>query len=427
MRLSTGWSSKTPPERRTKTMKNCVHPKQWHGGVGPDVSCHLCNTTLTKKQAAACPDVCPGSPSLCAILTCPENEAGNCQKAGALVAVAGGAPEECCKPFHRDMRTEDDGTKTLFCRLCGKVHGRQDAAGKAIVLPSGGGDLFVSTAGNDTVVNGDGAPGGGEVPQEDSGEGESEGIAPETVKCGNKECEDYRSDLPDHCGYDAPDCEGTTVEDCAGFQRLVNHDDSIPGESLSYSAGDEDLSDVFMHPLPVFLTDVELGKYSQEQARLYQKLVGVKELKKAETARYNGRIKGLEEQLERISGVVEDGTEERPVECRWVFNYSAGEKRLVRLDDGKEIERKNLTVEEIQAARQPKLFPGGDSVANVEKFFGQGAAGIPVSELADELAPGENKNYSGEASDSADGGDPGGGLQEVAASEGEKPVTEEIS
>jgi len=154
------------------------------------------------------------------------------------------------------------------------------------------------------------------------------------------------------------------------------------------------MSDVFTHPLPVFLTDVELGCYSKHQAELWTKWGRLNQQKKDSAKAYGDSIKKVEDELDEVSRIVEEGSEERPVECRWLFDYQHGIKKLIRLDKNIVVEEKTLTKEELDTYRQPTLLDDVEkSVAAVEECFGHTDASAEDGEPVEgEICPTEDGN-----------------------------------
>lgn len=125
-------------------------------------------------------------------------------------------------------------------------------------------------------------------------------------------------------------------------------------------------SEEFMHNLPVFLTDVELGSYSKEQADLWREWGKLNQQKKDSAKAYGDAIKRVEDKLDGITRIVEEGSEERPVKCAWMFDYPQNEKILVRLDVNKIVELRTLTKYEIERYQSPELF-GTEAVEQTEE------------------------------------------------------------
>ncbi|OHD24888.1 MAG: hypothetical protein A2Y38_16280 [Spirochaetes bacterium GWB1_59_5] len=115
------------------------------------------------------------------------------------------------------------------------------------------------------------------------------------------------------------------------------------------------MSKEFMFALPVFLTDVELGHYSKQQSDLWLKWGRLNQEKKDNAATFKRMIDQVESELDEVSRIVNEGSEERPVMCKWMFNYDENEKILIRLDSNAIVERKTISKEEMERWRNPEL------------------------------------------------------------------------
>lgn len=146
-------------------------------------------------------------------------------------------------------------------------------------------------------------------------------------------------------------CPG--LETCSRLS-VIDASGSIPAKSETVHA-DYPMSKEFMHALPVFLTDVELGCFSKQQAELWTKWGRLNQAKKDSAKSYGDQIKKVEDELDEVTRIVEEGSEERPVMCRWMFNYAENEKILVRQDSNSIVERKTISKEEMERWRNPEL------------------------------------------------------------------------
>lgn len=96
--------------------------------------------------------------------------------------------------------------------------------------------------------------------------------------------------------------------------------------------------DVFEKHLSCDLTEEELSKCSKELARDSIELRETEESKKEVVSDFAAKTKGLESGISRNSRKVSTGMEWRNVDCQWLFDFSAGYKRLIRTDTGEELE-----------------------------------------------------------------------------------------
>ena len=80
--------------------------------------------------------------------------------------------------------------------------------------------------------------------------------------------------------------------------------------------------------LMVNLSAHEIEEYGKELATV---IIDKGKLE-AERAVLNKKIKPMVERLEELAPIVDQGREERDVECRWYYDYPNGERFLVRTD-----------------------------------------------------------------------------------------------
>jgi hypothetical protein len=205
-----------------------------------------------------------------------------------------------------------------------------------------------------------------------------------TGPCFNEDCMHFDKSLVLGCGCGGEnDDPAFDVHGCIHFvQGMVDASKSIPAEAEAVNV-DLPLSDSFMYNLPVFLTDVELGHYSKRQAELWTQWGRLNQQKKDSAAVYKKQIESVESQLDEVSRIVEEGSEERPVKCYWMFDYPANEKILVRSDVNHIVERRTLTKEEIERYQNPELFGSEgirleESIANVQAAFPENSVGETI-------------------------------------------------
>ena len=118
-------------------------------------------------------------------------------------------------------------------------------------------------------------------------------------------------------------------------------------------------------PLFVTLKGVELGAFSRRLAETVPQITNLQRDAKASASQWKARIETLEVEQSRISGIITEGREERPVDCEWIFecagiDSATGErihhpekKTLVRSDTSEQIEIRDISSEE----RQMSLLP----------------------------------------------------------------------
>ena len=107
-----------------------------------------------------------------------------------------------------------------------------------------------------------------------------------------------------------------------------------------YMAGD----DGFDKTLSVVLTEHEVMSYGQEQSRLILDK-GQLDVQKSTITK---KIKPMVERIEELAPIIDEGTEERPVLCKWVFQWEKKRKVVVRQDTGEIVGVEKIRPEETQ-------------------------------------------------------------------------------
>lgn len=138
--------------------------------------------------------------------------------------------------------------------------------------------------------------------------------------------------------------------------------DTLP---LPYVTRDPDkISSAFIRNLPVPVPDEELAELAKRMSHTHGVWCKAKLDAKAAAKGYKGITDRAEEEMVELAGVIEAGTEERPVSCRWEFDYSAGVKKLRRLDNHQIVDEETLQGDELHLS-----FDFQKSEENVAKFF----------------------------------------------------------
>lgn len=94
--------------------------------------------------------------------------------------------------------------------------------------------------------------------------------------------------------------------------------------------------------LPCELTDAEKAELSDDMAKTE---IGIEKLK-AQVKDLNTDKRGLEGHLNTLAHAVEDGVQDRSVECHWEEDLRQNVKRLIRQDTKKMVEEVALTLED---------------------------------------------------------------------------------
>jgi hypothetical protein len=120
----------------------------------------------------------------------------------------------------------------------------------------------------------------------------------------------------------------------------------------------------------VVLNTNELSMFSRKLAETVPQIANLTRDAKASASQWKARIETVEVDQSRLSGIVSDGREERPVECHWIYecagiDTASGErihhpekKTLVRSDTLEVIEVRDITSEERQMSLLPEEAVG---------------------------------------------------------------------
>ena len=112
--------------------------------------------------------------------------------------------------------------------------------------------------------------------------------------------------------------------------------------------------------LPVPLTDRECLEIGQDIAAAQSKGEQAETDKKAADDAFNGTIKAAYADVSELAGKLRYGKAMKPVICYHMMDYRLGEIRVVRMDDGTELERRAMT----KAERQMGMNFDGKGKAN---------------------------------------------------------------
>lgn len=94
--------------------------------------------------------------------------------------------------------------------------------------------------------------------------------------------------------------------------------------------------------LPCALTDADKAQLSDEMAKAELEIEQLKD----EAQALNAQKRKLEGHRNALAHAVEDGVQDRSVECHWEENLAQNVKRLIRQDTKKMVEEVALTAED---------------------------------------------------------------------------------
>lgn len=113
-------------------------------------------------------------------------------------------------------------------------------------------------------------------------------------------------------------------------------------------------SDDVHKDLPVKLTEAELAKYGEQMGNSEAAI----EKYELERKRLGDAMKAEKDTRRRIGLMLDGGTEQRKVLCRWVESIEENCKRLVRQDTGDIVDVLALTADDRQMSLESPVPPG---------------------------------------------------------------------
>lgn len=111
---------------------------------------------------------------------------------------------------------------------------------------------------------------------------------------------------------------------------------------------------VLILDLPCELTEAERLLRGSELARAQRELGKIESRKKSAVADYKAQAEAIELRIALLARVVDEGVENRPVECRLDEDRNAATMKTVRVDTGEVVLSRPMT----EAERQSRLFGG---------------------------------------------------------------------
>lgn len=127
----------------------------------------------------------------------------------------------------------------------------------------------------------------------------------------------------------------------------------------------QNMTHIVHRDLDCELTDADKAALSGEMAKAE---LGIEALK-SEVAELNTKKRGLQGHLNELAHALDDGLQERSIECHWVEDLPHNVKRLVRQDTMEPIEEVALTAADLQ-----EELPGTEDGENVTPI-GKGKKG----------------------------------------------------
>ena len=208
--------------------------------------------------------------------------------------------------------------------------------------------------------------------------------------CINTGCTSYDAEKANACAhpehvYECSSCgiieemdgaSGFATKNEAAEQEVAPQVDETAetgkGIVQSYVTRDPDfIGPAFTRSLPVPVPDEELAELAKEMSHAHRIWIKAQLDKQASAKGFKTIIDQQEVEMVRLAGIIEVGTEERPTNCRWEFDYAAGTKKLRRLDNHKIIDEETLKGEELHMS----FNFNGSSEAAVEQLAAKQTAG----------------------------------------------------
>jgi DNA polymerase II small subunit/DNA polymerase delta subunit B len=120
----------------------------------------------------------------------------------------------------------------------------------------------------------------------------------------------------------------------------------------------------FERDLPVRLTREELEARGQMLALKVDERAEIEVEAKAEAAEYKAQMGDTDKEIRRLSRIVRDKSEPRPVECFEHLNFAGNEVQIVRRDTGEVVDTRAMT----DADRQRNLEEVANERATLSRF-----------------------------------------------------------
>ena len=108
------------------------------------------------------------------------------------------------------------------------------------------------------------------------------------------------------------------------------------------------MNHTIIRSLPIPLSDEKKARFAEQLAADELKLAAKKDEKKETVAGFNSVIDGIQESIDRVAGIIDQGTELADIPCEWRLDHAADRKYLHRLDNDEQVETQGLTEEDRQ-------------------------------------------------------------------------------
>lgn len=102
--------------------------------------------------------------------------------------------------------------------------------------------------------------------------------------------------------------------------------------------------------LPVRLTHSELQDRGRALGAAYREYEKIEAEKKAANSEFKDQLDAARDEMTRLSGIIRDEQEPRPVECHWIEDWDHNVRRLVRQDTGDTVTELTIPADERQGS-----------------------------------------------------------------------------
>jgi hypothetical protein len=156
--------------------------------------------------------------------------------------------------------------------------------------------------------------------------------------------------------------------------------------------------------LPVRLTDDELLVFGKKLVKSMRESATAEGARKSENDKRKAAIEKIEEETQRIAGVVQSGEEVRDVTCEVTKNFDSRTVTVTRTDTGEFVEERIMT----EAERQESLFDDADAkVEHAERKRRGPKKGDPLEGMgSDDDKPNPKDGNALEGMDNGEGRNP---------------------
>lgn len=100
--------------------------------------------------------------------------------------------------------------------------------------------------------------------------------------------------------------------------------------------------------LPVKLTHQELQDRGRALGAAYREYEKIEVEKKAANSVFKDQLDAARDEMQRLSAIIRDEHESRPIECHWIDDWNHNVRRCIRQDTGDCVQEETIPASERQ-------------------------------------------------------------------------------